>query len=182
MSQVTELLGLLCRNRSERVRKVPPVWPIKTESPKRARPRSSALQPGRSGLGLRKSRPAGGSAGNGPSDPLAKRQCWLLRFKGIQQKLTRRTKGENRAIILGPNVSDVLTGRVGTPAGNVSSGGKPAHFKNLETTCFSQPQFPSSTKRFGAVRLSKKSTFKSLIYTDIPFEIHTLNCLLDSST
>ena len=88
--------------------------------------------------------------------PLAKMQSWLLSFKRDSTKtLTRRIKWENRAIISGPTVSKRATRRALEEAGWVLAGcesslapmrkviswGKPAIFKNLETICFSQPQF-----------------------------------------
>lgn len=128
--------------------------------------------------------------------PLTKMQSWLLSFKRDSTKtLTQRIKWENRVIISGPTVSKRATRRALEEAGWVLAGcesspapmrkviswGKPAIFKNLETICFSQPQFLSSAKLVGVTRLSTKSTFRSVIYTDISFELQTqtFNYLLD---
>ena len=120
--------------------------------------------------------------------PLAKMQNWLLRFKRDSIKtLTGRIKWENRAIISGPSVSKHATRRTLEEAGWVLAGcesslasmrkviswGKPAIFKNLQTICFSQPQFLSFAKLVGVMRLSTKFTFRSTIYTDLSFELQT---------
>lgn len=120
--------------------------------------------------------------------PLTKMQSWLLSFKRDSTKtLTRRIKWENRVIISGPTVSKRVTRRALEEAGWVLAGcesslapmrkviswGKPAILKNLETIRFSQPQFLSSAKLVGMMRLSTKSTFRSVIYTDISFELQT---------